>query len=80
MTPTREEFKLPVVPPTCPRAPRKPLRVVRCKRRLSELEFVVVPQEEMESLFRMRRDYDAVDDYESVRLEKKRRKKMIDGE
>ena len=53
-TPTSEEFKLPGVPRSCPPAPRKPQRAIRCKRRLSELEFVVVRQEEMESLFRRR--------------------------
>ncbi|KAJ0967141.1 hypothetical protein J5N97_024058 [Dioscorea zingiberensis] len=51
-TPTSVESRLPSISITCPPAPRKPRRVIRCKRRLTELEFFLVPHRELESLFR----------------------------
>lgn len=50
-TPTSKESKIPLVPTTCPPAPRKPRTIIRCKRRLSELDFFVVPQPDIECFF-----------------------------
>nr|DAD48758.1 TPA_asm: hypothetical protein HUJ06_018695 [Nelumbo nucifera] len=50
-TPTSEEHKIPIIQ-TCPPAPRKPRKVVLCKRKLSELRFFeIVSHDEVESFF-----------------------------
>ncbi|RVW97743.1 cyclin-dependent protein kinase inhibitor SMR1 [Vitis riparia] len=51
-TPTSAEHKIPVIL-TCPPAPRKPRRVVRCKRRIREFDFFeIVNRDEVEEFFR----------------------------
>ncbi|KAG1362613.1 cyclin-dependent protein kinase inhibitor SMR1 [Cocos nucifera] len=51
-TPTSEESRLPTVPSSCPPAPKKPRKVLLCKRRLPELELFSARLEEIELWFR----------------------------
>ncbi|XP_008780172.1 cyclin-dependent protein kinase inhibitor SMR1-like [Phoenix dactylifera] len=70
-TPTSKESKLPSTPRSCPPAPRKPRRVVSCKRRLvEEVEVIMVGAEELERLFRRRDEPNVIG---SGRPAKKRR-------
>ncbi|KAG1359605.1 putative cyclin-dependent protein kinase inhibitor SMR1 [Cocos nucifera] len=76
-TPTSKESKLPSIPGSCPPAPpRKPRRVVSCKRRLvEELEVIMVGAEELERLFRRRDEPNVI---ASGRHAKKRRRRHAD--